>query len=356
MQKFDHIILMSDGIRGHYHQSLGVAQWLERLGGGHLEDPVNVPKFHGLSRLLKMKLLVNGMAVHGADYSRNWLKSAGMVIKDVQPRTLFISAGSSAAPFCLACAKATGNKSAVVMTPSMLGTKPFDFAIIPEHDKHDPKDRNILTTLGAPNHIYQPELEAIGARFFAGRDFGNNKIVAVLVGGSDANYKPSPSWAEDALGALRYVDGVKLLVSTSRRTGKALDDKIEDMFSGNPALGYMLILAKKPKVNALTAMLGKATHIIVTEDSVSMVSEAVTAGFRVGLLRVPKTTAEPFKEFFGGGTKRFDDMFAKMRQKKLLVDLGKEPDFRNFLAEPNQRHNQDFNEAKRAAEWIISQP
>ena len=354
MPKFDHIILMSDGIRGHYHQSLGIAQWLEKMGGGQLEDPVNVPHFTGLERVMKLKLFVRGLAVHGEAYAKEWLKGAGMSIKDVKPRTLFISAGSSAAPFCLACAKATGNKSAVVMTPSVLGTKPFDFAIIPEHDKHDPKDRNILTTLGAPNHIDVDQLGKIGDNFFKGRDFSGKKVVAVLVGGSDANYKPSPSWAEDALGALRYVDGVKLLITTSRRTGKALDDKIEDMFTGNPALGYMLILAKKPKVNALTAMFGKATHLLVTEDSVSMVSEAVTAGFRVGLLRVPKTSAEPLKKFFGGGTKRFDDMFEKMRHRKLIVDLGREPDFRKFLAEPEQKHNQDFNEAKRAAEWILS--
>ena len=356
MPKFDHIILLSDGIRGHYHQSLGIAQWLEKLGGGHLEDPVNVPHFSGLERVMKLKLFVHGLTVHGAAYAREWLKAAGFGIKDVKPRTLFISAGSSAAPFCLACAKATGNKSAVVMTPSVLGTKPFDFAIIPEHDKHDPKDRHILTTLGAPNHIDVDQLGKIGDNFFKGRDFGGKKIVAVLVGGSDANYKPSASWAEDALGALRYVDNVKLLITTSRRTGKALDDKIEDMFTGNPALAYMLILAKKPRVNALTALFGKATHVLVTEDSVSMVSEAVTAGFRVGLLRVPKTSTEPLKKLFGGGTKRFDDMFTKMRLRKLLVDLGSEPDFRNFLADPEQKHNQDFNEAKRAAEWILSKP
>ena len=356
MPKFDHIILLSDGIRGHYHQSLGIAQWLERLGGGKLADPVNVPKFSGFEKIMKLKLYVHGLSVHGGAYSREWLKSAGMAIKNIKPNTLFISAGSSAAPFTLACAKATGNKSAVVMTPSILGTKPFDFAIIPEHDKHDPKDKNILTTLGAPNHIYAPDLERIGERFFAGLDFGGRKkIVAVLVGGSDANYKPSPQWAEDALGSLRYVDGIKLLVTTSRRTSKALDEKIENMFTGDPSLGYMLILSQKPSVNALTAMFGKATHVLVTEDSVSMVSEAATAGFRVGLLRVPRTSGT-LKQFFGSGPKRFDDMFDKLKQRNLITDLGKVPDFREFLSEPEQRHNQDFNEAKRAAEWILSQP
>ena len=355
MPKFEHIVIFSDGIRGHYHQSLGVAQWLERLGGGQLEDTVEVPKFSGLEKLLKLKVRVRGLAVHGEEYSREWLKSAGMDITRFKPKTLFISAGSSAAPFCLASAKATGSKSAVIMTPSILGTKPFDYAIIPEHDKHDSEDRNILITLGAPNHIYTPELEQAGAEFFADKDFGNNKVVAVLIGGSDANYKPSVAWAEEALGALRHVEGIKLLITTSRRTGKALDDKIEEMFSDADSLGYMLILAKNPHVNALTAMMGRAAHVLVTEDSVSMVSEAVTAGFRVGLLRVPRSS-DAVKKFFGSGPKRFDDMFEKMRQRNLLVDLGKTPDFRNFLHEPEQKHHQDFNEAKRAAEWILTQP
>ena len=355
MPKFNHIILLSDGIRGHYHQSLGIAQWLEKLGGGTLEEPVNVPKFSGINKLMKLKVFAHGLTVHGGSYSREWLKSAGLHIGNIRPKTLFISAGSSAAPFCLACAKATKNKSAVVMTPSILGTKPFDYAIIPDHDKHDPKDKNILTTLGAPNHIDVDQLELVGSNFFAGRDFGSKKIVAVLVGGSDANYKLSARWAEDALGSLRYIDGVKILLTTSRRTPKSVDEKIEKMFGDDPSLGYMLILSKKPAINALTAMLGKATHVLVTEDSVSMVSEAVTAGFRVGLLRVPRTISF-FKKIFGGGVKRFDDMFEKMRKRNLLVDLGKSPNYANFLGTDEQKNNQDFNEAKRAAEWILEQP
>ncbi|MBQ7154964.1 MAG: mitochondrial fission ELM1 family protein [Synergistaceae bacterium] len=352
MPKFEHIVIISDGIRGHYHQSLGIAQWLERMGGGTIDATLTVPKLSGLEKMLKLKVFVHGLAVHDSTYANGWLRSAGMPAYEYNPNTLFISAGSSAAPFCLALAKSTGNKSAVVMTPSVLGTRPFDFAIIPEHDRHDPKARNILATLGAPNHIYQPELELVGSNFFAGRDFGGKKIVAVLVGGSDSNYKPNPAWAEEALGPLRYMDGIKILLTTSRRSGQALDEAIEKIFGNTPSLGYMLILSKKPRVNALTAMMGKATHVLATEDSVSMVSEAITAGFKVGLLRVPRST-DPLKSAFGGGPKKFDVLFDKMRRKKLLVDLGSAPDYTEFLSLPEQKHNQDFNEAKRAAEWIL---
>ena len=57
MPKFEHIVLLSDGIRGHYHQSLGIAQWLEHLGSGELQPVVNVPKFSGWERFMRLKLL-----------------------------------------------------------------------------------------------------------------------------------------------------------------------------------------------------------------------------------------------------------------------------------------------------------
>ena len=352
MPNFKHVIVVSDQIRGHFHQSLGIAKWLERLGGAEVGEPFKIPKL-SFKQKLKLKLSARKLASNDKDFAREWLKNFGVSIKKSEPDTLFISAGSSAAPYCLALAKATGNKCAVVMTPSILGTKPFDYAIIPEHDKHDPKDTNIITTLGAPNHIYVPEVKTAGEHFFGGKEF-NRKVVALLLGGSDANYNPNARWAYDILGPLRYFDDITILLTTSRRSSEALENEIEKMFSDIPSTGYMLILSKNPKVNAVTSMLGAATHVLVTEDSVSMVSEAVTSGFKVGLLRVPRTEGDSLKRKFGRGTKRFDEMFEKMNEEGLIEDLGEVPDFRKFLEPYQQKHHKEFNEAKKAAEWILN--
>ncbi|MBR1485964.1 MAG: mitochondrial fission ELM1 family protein, partial [Synergistaceae bacterium] len=268
-----------------------------------------------------------------------------------KPGTLFISAGSSAAPFCLALAKSTGNKSAVVMTPSIFGTKPFDYAIVPEHDSHDKNDKKVLTTLGAPNHIFYESAQESAKNFFAGQNF-SQKVVAVLVGGDDANYQMNVHWARQVLGDLKRFTDATILITTSRRTDEFVENAVEDLFMTYPSTGYLLIFSRNPKVSAVTAMLGAATHVIVTEDSVSMVSEAVTAGFRVGLLRVPRNSGK-IKKLFGYGTQRFDAMFEKMKAQDLLVDFGNIPDFDKFLESPEQKHGKDFNEAKRAAEWIL---
>ena len=351
MPEFKHVMVVSDNIRGHYHQSLGIAIWISKLGNVKLEDPLKLPKISGMKKFMMLKIFARKLPSASPNYAKKWLKTFGITTGRYKPDTLFISAGSSAAPFCLALAKATGNKAAVIMTPSVLGTKPFDFAIVPDHDKYDPNNPKILTTLGAPNHIYVEETKVTAERFFRGKNF-NAKVAALLIGGSDANYKPNAKWAEDVLGPVRYIDNTTVLITTSRRSGDELENKIEELFADNPSTGYMLLLSRNPSVNAVTAFLGAATHVCVTEDSVSMVSEAVTAGLKVGLIRVPKKIGF-WKKIFGGGTKRFDEMFDKMIMKGLVEDLGEVPDFEKFLSSPEQKHNKDFNEAKRAAEWIL---
>ena len=352
MPEFKHVVIVSDNIRGHYHQSLGIAEWLGRLSNVEVKEPLKLPEISSLQKILRLKIAGRKIPNENSEYSKEWLKSFGVSFERYnQPGTLFISAGSSAAPFCLALAKATGNKSAVVMTPSIFGTKPFDYAIIPEHDSHDKEDKKVLTTLGAPNHIYYPSAQKAAETFFSNQKF-NKKVVAVLVGGDDGNYQITSKWAREVLGDLKRFTDATILITTSRRTDEFVEKAVEDMFLSFPSTGYLLILSKNPKVNAVTAMLGAATHVLVTEDSVSMVSEAITAGFRVGLLRVPRNSGR-IKKLFGYGTQRFDAMFEKMRTQDLLVDFGNIPDFDKFLESPEQKHGKDFNEAKRAAEWIL---
>ena len=243
------------------------------------------------------------------------------------------------------------------MTPTVLDTRLFDFAIVPLHDHPAPAD-NLITTLGAPNHIYYPELQAAAAETFAPLLPFPKKVIALLLGGSDANYELTPDWVRFVLPSLREAaekQGAALLVTTSRRTGKEADAAVEFVLKDSPATRYLL-LASRSQENPVPAMLGAATHVIVTEDSVSMASEAATAGFRVGLLRVEKKQSPltKLRRHLGGGTVKFDALFTEMAARGLVDDLGTTPDFDSFLATEARKTDVPFNEAKRAAEWILS--
>ena len=351
MAEFKKAVIVSDGIRGHYHQSLGIAEWLERLSGTEID-----PSMLSVPQASKIKVLTSASKFKDLNFSRTWLRSFGIRYDRYDGgNTIFISAGSKAAPFCLALARATGNKCAVVMTPSVLGTKPFDYAIVPEHDKPDLKAGNVMTTLGAPNHLYIPALKDIASHYFAGKNLEGHKVIAILIGGSDANYSVTPKWAREVLTPLLKIRDAKFLITTSRRSGKDVEDTVKEIFSGCPNLELLFLFSRNPNQNSLTAILGAATHVLVTEDSVSMVSEAVTAGFKVGLIRLPRTTGK-VKHMLGYGARRFDDMFAEFAERGLIEDFGTDLHFPKFLEAYEQKHGFDFNEAKRAAEWIMSRP
>lgn len=204
------VVLLVDNTRGHFHQSQGIARWLERLCGAKIHE-IKVPILTGLRRFRVLKMQGRQLGSASPEEAKEWLRKAGFSIEahaDVLSGgtgILFMATGNSASTFCLALGKALNGRSAVVMTPDVVGTEPFDFAIVPEHDRPAPAD-NILTTLGAPNHIYFPELQATAESFFDSMKPFPGKVIALLLGGSDANYELTPSWVRSVLPSL-YGDG-----------------------------------------------------------------------------------------------------------------------------------------------------
>ena len=358
----ERVVLFTDETRGHNHQSLGIARWFERLCGAELYE-IKVPSFSGLQRFRILKQQARGLGSASPEEIKEWLKATGFTLEahaDIlsdKKETLFIATGNSSSPFCLALARLFNGHSAVIMTPSVLETRLFDFAIVPEHDHPAPAD-NLIITLGAPNHIYYPELQAAAEKLFAPMKPFPGKVIALLLGGSDANYELTPAWVYSVLPALREAaekQGAALLVTTSPRTGAEADNAVEAVLGDSPATRYLL-LASRSKENPVPAMLGAATHVLVTEDSVSMVSESATAGFKVGLLRVGRkqSPVKKIRNLLGGGAVRFDALFEEMAERGLVDDLGAAPDFDAFLAPEVRKTDVPFNEAKRAAEWILS--
>ncbi|MEG3066652.1 ELM1/GtrOC1 family putative glycosyltransferase [Acetomicrobium sp.] len=187
------------------------------------------------------------------------------------------------------------------------------------------------------------------------------------MGGSDGNYQITPKWAKENVGSLlelAYQGGADLYVTTSRRTSRGTEQVLEALSEKYPCIRYLCIASRDP-YNPVYGIFGIVTHVLATEDSVSMISEAATAGFCTGVLpvehkksfkRVLEASALSYaerkiltpKRLFGipKFTRAIDNFCERglARWVKDVTDLSCLPG----------KHGLEFCEAKRAAEWIAS--
>jgi Predicted nucleoside-diphosphate-sugar epimerase len=382
------VFLLSDSIRGHLFQGRGVAGWLSRFTGADVVE-MDVPRLTGWERTRLFKWKARFLpSMDGAGAVR-WIQEAGgsslldRAGHELAERhcggnsVLFLSAGSGAASFTLALARATGQKCCTLMTPSVLGTAPFDFAVVPEHD-HPEKRENVLSTLGAPNAIFPDELErkgwgALPRNTLPGKTGGQGEPVGVCWVGRRRRELPGspPNGVRRALGPILEA-GAKsdadFYITTSRRTCPEAEEELLRLTGSHPNV-KMLLLASRDPFNPVPGMLGLCSRIFVTEDSVSMVSEAVTAGREVFLLRTERqspgrtalqeTTAFLVRKKILPGTMlwgipRFDALFSSLITKGFLKEAHYDRLYTSVGTSVSLHSDGPvLNEAKRAAEWIM---
>lgn len=384
------IVVISDGIRGHVNQSIAVARWLSRGSGADIRE-LEIPKLEGIARQKIRTAAKRRVAEGNRRSAREWLAAAkgddlvrsfeeliasfGIVAGEPQS-LLVISAGSMASMFNLALGVIWRCTCVCVMTPSIIGTEPFDFAIVPEHD-YPQRESNILETLGAPNLVIREEQREIGAGFLKRYPPQHDLKWGVMIGGSDRNSTIDVPWVRRKIGRLMIEAdraGADLYITTSRRTPSYAEEMVERLAAKSDKVRFLL-LSSKDAANPVPSMLGACDEIFVTSDSVNMISEAVTAGFRAVLLRADRPgIVMPFLQdvtarLVGAGIvsrrrlwglPRFEQTIARFKKMGRLIEWS------DWLAEQKARADgesrsedvrQDdasFNEARRAAEWILA--
>lgn len=150
-----------------------------------------------------------------------------------------------------------------------IGARHFDLLAVPAHDPL--RGENVIVTTAAPNKITQEALAQAKLEF---PQFGNlpSPRIAVLIGGNSKAYTMSAQITQDLAQRLSSVKG-SLMITCSRRTGDENQKIIETMLGHEP--NYIWNGQGK---NPYLAMLAWADCILVTADSVSMISESCTTG------------------------------------------------------------------------------
>jgi uncharacterized protein len=195
---------------------------------------------------------------------------------------LVIACGRNAAMPALAVRRASRGKTlAVQIQDPGIGRNEFDLFVVPEHDRL--RGRHVIVTRGAVHRITQARLEAERCRFPALAAMPR-PILAVLIGGSNKVYRLTLcrlGEIADTVSAVLSAEGGSALVTPSRRTGAAGVAWLRDRLKGHSASIW-----DGTGENPYFAFLALADAILVTSDSVSMVSEAAATGKPVHILEL----------------------------------------------------------------------
>lgn len=303
------IYIISDGKKGHLSQTRGLANALlaraEQLqpGGKHSSHEVDVSQLGLFARLTYKGKELN-----------------------YPPPQLVLCAGHATHIPALRLAHSRRCPCMVCMRPS-LPARLFSLCIVPRHDyaQDAAPGGHVLLTYGALNsitpHPETPKRETI-----------------ILIGGPSKEF----GWDEDhtitqLTTIARYNDG-QITLTTSRRTPK---DFVQALAAACPSIRIEPV--ENTDSSWVADHLAAAKEVWVTQDSVSMVYEALSSGSPVGIIEMPENPKRA-----GKAPSRVARGLAQ------LVDEGYVSTFTRWAKEHTLTQGPPLHEASRAAEYILT--
>ncbi|MGG5810329.1 mitochondrial fission ELM1 family protein [Falsiroseomonas sp. CW058] len=248
MAAAERVWVLADPRAGTAAQALGIA---ERLGVPFRTLPL---EWGPLARLpLPFPTLAGLSAPARAGIAPPWPRLAVSAGRRSGPVALWLGRRGVRTVHCMRCPGAAG----------------FDLNVVGRHDG-PPRAANALPILGAAHRISPARLAAAREEF---ADLGGlpGPRVALLVGGPVRAEGMAPGVARD-LGARVAGFAGSVLATASRRTGAAATEALAAALA---ALPHRLHRWGSPGANPLLGFMAWADALVVTGDSVSMLSEAL---------------------------------------------------------------------------------
>ena len=264
--------IISDNIVGHENQSICLAE--------KLQIKYEIKKIKKLNFFKRnLSLFFPSIIFNNISYTSSYPK-------------VIISCGKHTAYFANFLKKKMKKEivSIFIQKPP-IKTRNFDIVISPKHDKCEGK--NIIKTNGALTKINKNYVRDINKKKKS--PLLKKKFVAVLIGGQSRHHTFTNDVLEEIKKRLLII--VKkyrynFLIFFSRRTGK----KNEYFLRNNLKNKKFIFISNKSKKISYLEAISLAQAIIVSSDSVSMVSEACSTGKSIYLIDIP-TKSKKFALF-----------------------------------------------------------
>lgn len=304
------IYIISDGKKGHLSQTFGLAEAL--LERARIQQPTATHSCH--------EVPITGMGW----FAKFFYKGKDLNLPEPD---LILCAGHGTHLAAKSLARHKKCLCMVCMKPS-LPSHAFDLCIMPRHDIPEggvPGSRMFLTN-GAINCIKpHPEVE--------------KRETLVLIGGPSKEFKWEAEHVLNQLTSIARKSTRPIVLTTSRRTPS---DFVQDLTAACPNIRVEPVEQTGP--TWVADHLASAAEVWVTQDSVSMVYEALSSGSPVGIIEMLRK-GDPHK----------DKPSRVLRGLNMLIADGGACTFTewaktNTLPEPKSV----LNEAGRAADYILN--
>jgi uncharacterized protein len=154
----------------------------------------------------------------------------------------------------------------------------FDLIAAPRHDRLE--GQNVIPIIGAMHRVTQAKLDCAAASYADTLNHLPRPRVAVLIGGANRSYRMTESVARRLGRDLAYIadqNGAGLMVTASRRTGLDNENLLRAAI-GAPNKASNAVFWDNQGPNPYFAYLALADALIITCDSVNMISEAAATG------------------------------------------------------------------------------
>ncbi len=304
--KFDDqkkIMILYDGRVGHLRQSQSVSLSLcKELQGEEYKVEIQEMSVVYRNMFWRYALLAAAMMIR---FLPCWMvncllhggltpESAGAVL--AQKPDYVISCGSHSSAVNVLLAKEHQAVNIGILKQNILSRRLFSAVILPQHD--EPKAARageyVIVTKGATNLINRDYLnqQAEGLlKRFSHLKLRDKLKIGVLIGGDTGDYVLNEqlmrivvAQIKDAAQAL----DADILLTTSRRTSSKVEQVLVRELKKDPRCQLLIIANRDNVAEAVGGILGLAEILVVSGDSISMVSEAASSGKRLVVFPVQR--------------------------------------------------------------------
>ena len=279
---------LSEGVAGHDGQVLGVIKTLIDAGYDVSTNTVSVRwKIHFLRSLLR--LLSRKLSKYPNFISRKLILFC-YKFASVNEVDVIISGGANLAPLNLAISKTLKVKNIHLSTPR--DWKISDFSAYITSSKVSTSPSNLVPEI-VPNQFDPKTCKELGTKFISEKGIEGIKFSLLVLGGDGIGYTYTKrEWIEiiDNFSSFCETKESNPLFITSRRTPKEIENLIKERFEVS-----MSVLFHSEKARGkFDHLLYLAHDIFVTEDSSTMISEAISSGKKVASI-FPQNIKAPEK-------------------------------------------------------------